>query len=221
VPMLAFERRRRHRIALRLAVVSIAWNVVEAVVTIAAGVITSPIALVGFGLGSSVEVVSASVMVWQMTRPIPEEREAQALRLIAVSFLGLAYYVSVEAIIDLLQGHDPKPACRALPWPSRRCRRGCTRRHDGRTDAKLVSRRRSRRSLDAEPVDAAMMTVDLLPDHRCERVAVMRRGPPQWVSTARWTAWPSGIRRLSTDRAGTQGSSRPMWLRLTPVRDCA
>jgi divalent metal cation (Fe/Co/Zn/Cd) transporter len=105
-PMLGFERKRRQRNALGLALITIAWNVVEAVVAIVAGAVASSIALVGFGLDSSVEVLSASVIVWQMTRPVPEEREARALRLIALSFLALAGYVTVQAVIDLAQRHE-------------------------------------------------------------------------------------------------------------------
>jgi divalent metal cation (Fe/Co/Zn/Cd) transporter len=102
------ERRRRHRIALGLAWTTIAWNTVDAVVAIAAGVADSSIALIGFGLDSTVEVLSASVIVWQMTRNVPEEREAQALRLIAVSFFALAGYVAVQAVFDLISRSEPE-----------------------------------------------------------------------------------------------------------------
>ncbi len=102
------ERQRRHRIALALAWATIAWNTVEAVVAIAAGAAASSIALIGFGLDSTVEVLSASVIVWQMTRDVPEEREAQAVRLIAVSFFALAGYVSMQAVFDLVSGSEPE-----------------------------------------------------------------------------------------------------------------
>jgi divalent metal cation (Fe/Co/Zn/Cd) transporter len=102
------ERRQRQRIALGLAWATIAWNTVEAVVAIVAGAAASSIALVGFGLDSTVEVLSASVIVWQMTREVPEDREAQALRLIAVSFYALAGYVSVQAVFDLLTASEPE-----------------------------------------------------------------------------------------------------------------
>jgi divalent metal cation (Fe/Co/Zn/Cd) transporter len=107
-PVRSSERRRRQRIALGLAWATIAWNVLEAVVAIAAGVAASSIALVGFGLDSTVEVLSASVIVWQMTRPVPEDSEARALRLIALSFLALACYVAVQAVIDLAHHHEPE-----------------------------------------------------------------------------------------------------------------
>jgi divalent metal cation (Fe/Co/Zn/Cd) transporter len=102
------DRRRRQRIALGLAWVTIAWNTIEAVVAIVAGAVASSIALVGFGLDSTVEVLSASVIVWQMTRDVPEDREEQALRLIAVSFFALAGYVAVQAVFDLASRSQPE-----------------------------------------------------------------------------------------------------------------
>jgi divalent metal cation (Fe/Co/Zn/Cd) transporter len=101
------DRRRRQRIALGLAWATIAWNSVEAVVAIVSGAVASSIALIGFGLDSTVEVLSASVIVWQMTRDVPEDREEQALRLIAVSFFALAGYVTVQAVFDLASRSEP------------------------------------------------------------------------------------------------------------------
>ena len=95
------------RRAVRLAWVTICWNVVEAVVAIAAGAAANSIALVGFGLDSTVEVMSAVVIVWQF-RGLAEERERRALKLIAVSFFGLAAYVAVQAIIDLAGKSEPE-----------------------------------------------------------------------------------------------------------------
>ena len=102
VAPVVFERR-----AVRLAWATIAWNVVEAVVAIAAGTAASSIALVGFGLDSTVEVMSAVVIVWQF-RGLSEDRERRALKLIAVSFFVLGAYVSVQAIIDLAGESEPR-----------------------------------------------------------------------------------------------------------------
>ena len=93
--------------AVRLAWATIAWNVVEAVVAIAAGTAASSIALVGFGLDSTVEVMSAVVIVWQF-RGLAEDRERRALKLIAMSFFGLAAYVAVQAMLDLLRRSEPE-----------------------------------------------------------------------------------------------------------------
>lgn len=95
------------RRAVRLAWATIAWNVVEAAVAIAAGAAANSIALVGFGLDSTVEVMSAVVIVWQF-RGLAEDRERRALKLIAVSFFGLAAYVAVQAIVDLVGTSRPE-----------------------------------------------------------------------------------------------------------------
>ena len=95
------------RRAVRLAWATIAWNVVEAIVAIAAGAAANSIALVGFGLDSPVEVMSAVVILWQF-RGVAEDRERRALKLIAVSFFGLATYVAVQAIIDLVGTSRPE-----------------------------------------------------------------------------------------------------------------
>ena len=97
-----FEQR-----GVRLAWATIVWNVVEAVVAIAAGTAASSIALVGFGLDSTVEVMSAVVIVWRF-RGVAEDRERRALKLIAVSFFALATYVAVQAITDLLRNSEPE-----------------------------------------------------------------------------------------------------------------
>lgn len=96
----------RERRAVRLAWATIGWNVVEAVVAISAGAAAGSIALVGFGLDSTVEVMSAVVIVWQF-QGLAQDRERRALRLIAVSFFGLAAYIGVQAIVDLVNGSEP------------------------------------------------------------------------------------------------------------------
>lgn len=80
---------------------TIVYNVVEAIVAIAAGTVASSTALVGFGLDSIVEVLSAAAVAWQFAAPDPQTRERPALRVIAMSFFGLAAYVSVDATLSL------------------------------------------------------------------------------------------------------------------------
>jgi divalent metal cation (Fe/Co/Zn/Cd) transporter len=86
---------------------TIAYNVVEAVVAISAGRAASSSALIGFGLDSVVEVLSAAAVAWQFAAPDPESRERTAMRLIAVSFLGLAVFVTVDAVRSLVTGARP------------------------------------------------------------------------------------------------------------------
>jgi len=105
---LAPERRRRlGRRAQWLAGASVAYNLLEAAVAIASGVVASSVALVGFGLDSLIEVSSGLVILWQFRHPMPETRERQALRLIGVSFFALAVYVSVSSVRALLGASEP------------------------------------------------------------------------------------------------------------------
>ncbi len=100
----------RHAVLARraqlVAGAAVAYNVVEAVVAISAGVAASSVALVAFGLDSVVEVSSGLVILWQFRHPLPETRERRALQLIGVSFLALAAYVTVESVRQLTGAED-------------------------------------------------------------------------------------------------------------------
>lgn len=110
-PTLTTQRRLAlNRRALHLAYVTAGYNLLEGVVAIAAGVVASSTALIGFGLDSFIEVASALVVIWQFRSPVPEERERLALRLIAVSFFALAAWVSVDAVRSLLGVGEARPS---------------------------------------------------------------------------------------------------------------
>ncbi len=106
---LTAERRDVLRRRIRIVVaITIAWNVIEAVVALIAGRAASSAALIGFGLDSIVEVLSAAAVAWQFAAPDPEKRERVALRVIAVSFFGLAAYVTVDALLSLTGLREPE-----------------------------------------------------------------------------------------------------------------
>ena len=99
------ERRAVLSRRIRLFVAAtITYNIIEAVIAISAGTIASSSALIGFGLDSIVEVLSAAAVAWQFAGRDPEAREKTALRLIAFSFFGLAAFVTFDAIRSLLGG---------------------------------------------------------------------------------------------------------------------
>ncbi|RYB94957.1 hypothetical protein EUA93_11735 [Nocardioides oleivorans] len=102
------DRARLGRRAQLLAAASVAYNLVEAVIAITAGVVAGSVALVGFGLDSIVEVSSGLIILWQFRHRLPETRERLALRLMAFSFFALAAYVSLESVRALLSDHDPE-----------------------------------------------------------------------------------------------------------------
>ena len=82
------------------------YNVLEAATAITAGALASSTALVGFGLGSIVEVTSALAITWQYAHHTPRTREHRALRIVTVSFFALAAYVSVDAVLSLSAGRE-------------------------------------------------------------------------------------------------------------------
>jgi divalent metal cation (Fe/Co/Zn/Cd) transporter len=106
----ADRRRLLGKRAQLLAGASVSYNVVEAAVSIAAGVFAGSVALVGFGLDSIVEVSSGVVILWQFRHRMPETRERQALRLMAFSFFALAAYVTVESLRNLLGAGEAAPS---------------------------------------------------------------------------------------------------------------
>ena len=97
------ERRELlHRRIRWIVAATIAYNLVEAVVAITAGTVASSAALIGFGLDSTIEVLSAAAVAWQFTRREPERWEKGTLRVIAVAFFALAAYVTATSLLALL-----------------------------------------------------------------------------------------------------------------------
>lgn len=95
-----------------LAWFTIAWNTIEGVAGIAAGVVAGSIALVGFGVDSYVEVFAGSVILWRLAKErhgqaLSDAAERRAVRLIAVTFLLLAAGVGTESVRKLVIGAEP------------------------------------------------------------------------------------------------------------------
>lgn len=105
---LTVERRERlHRRVRFIVAFTITYNVIEAFVAIWAGVAASSAALIGFGLDSVVEVLSALAVAWQFTRKDPERWEKATVRAIGIAFFALAAYVSVDAVLSLISQEGP------------------------------------------------------------------------------------------------------------------
>lgn len=100
--MLSTDRRARlHRRVRFIVAFTITYNVIEAVVAITAGTLASSTALIGFGLDSVVEVLSALAIAWQFTRKDPERWEKVTVRAIGIAFFALAAYVTIDAVLTL------------------------------------------------------------------------------------------------------------------------
>jgi hypothetical protein len=67
----AARREALHRRGFWLEWFTVAWNVVEAVVAIGVGLAVGSVALVGFGVDSGIEVISAVALLWRLYRTGP------------------------------------------------------------------------------------------------------------------------------------------------------
>jgi cation diffusion facilitator family transporter len=111
----SLERRRElHRRALWLEYFTVGWNVIEGVVAIGAGIIAGSVALIGFGVDSSIEVISALGLLWRLRKAGPEATvaeegaaERRALYVVAATFFLLAAYITFEAITSLVGREEP------------------------------------------------------------------------------------------------------------------
>ncbi|MFE7197100.1 cation transporter [Microbacterium oxydans] len=104
----ASRRETLHRRIRLLVGITIGYNLIEAIVAIAAGSAASSAALIGFGLDSTIEVLSAAAVAWQFTRRDPERWEKPTLRVIAVAFFALAIYVTAMSMTALVTAERPE-----------------------------------------------------------------------------------------------------------------
>lgn len=96
----------------RLEYFTIAWNTLEGLVAVVAGLMAGSISLVGFGIDSFIEVTSGGALLWRMSVDADvhrrERNEKLALRIVGACFVALAVYISYESITDLIQRNQPE-----------------------------------------------------------------------------------------------------------------
>lgn len=95
----------------RLTWATIAYNSLEGVLSLGAGLTAGSVALVGFGVDSFIEVAAGLGALWRLgvdrdpVRRVFAERWAS--RAIGASFLALAAYLAVDGTRSLLVGDEP------------------------------------------------------------------------------------------------------------------
>jgi divalent metal cation (Fe/Co/Zn/Cd) transporter len=109
----ALTTERLTRRGLRLAQFTVAYNVVEGVVAIIAGVLAGLVSVIGFGIDSGIESISAVLVGLRLSARLrhgeaDERKERITLRLVAITFFLLAGYVTVEGIRSLVVGETPE-----------------------------------------------------------------------------------------------------------------
>jgi divalent metal cation (Fe/Co/Zn/Cd) transporter len=102
------------RISLWLVAATLAYNVIEAVVALLAGVRARSVALVGFGLDSVIECAAAIFLLWRLTKESRggdhdsvEHAEHQVRHFVGLTFMALAIYVLLEAGWTILRREAP------------------------------------------------------------------------------------------------------------------
>jgi divalent metal cation (Fe/Co/Zn/Cd) transporter len=102
---------------MRLEYLTVGWNVVEGVVSVAAALAAGSVALLGFGIDSFVETTSGLILIWRLRAEVrasdPEEIERldqRAHKLVALSLFLLAAWVAFDAVRALVTGERPEPS---------------------------------------------------------------------------------------------------------------
>ena len=100
------------RRAIALEYATVAWSTVEAVVAVASGILAGSVALTAFGVDSTIEIMSAVVVLAHLRSMVhgaePDEAEGrQAMRTIAILFFLLAAYVITAAAWALIGKDHP------------------------------------------------------------------------------------------------------------------
>jgi divalent metal cation (Fe/Co/Zn/Cd) transporter len=152
----ASERPALVRRGLLLNYLTIGYNTLEAVASLAAGLVAGSVALVGFGIDSAIELTASVAAQWRLRADHHADRRAHAERrtrqIIGVCFLALALYITVDGAWALWQRVAPERSVAGLviltlslivmPWLARQKR--------------AVARALSSRALQADATQTAL-----------------------------------------------------------------
>jgi divalent metal cation (Fe/Co/Zn/Cd) transporter len=102
------------RSGIRIEVFTVIWMVIEAVVSIGAGILAGSALLTAFGLDSVIELVSGAILLWRLLEETREgdtkriELEHQAAWVVIISLALLCVYVLGTALYGLLMHSMPE-----------------------------------------------------------------------------------------------------------------
>jgi divalent metal cation (Fe/Co/Zn/Cd) transporter len=103
--------------ALRLEYLTVGWNLIEGATAIFAAAVAGSVALLGFGIDSFVESASGAVLIWRLLaertaadQEAIERMEHRAQRFVAISLMGLAVFVTLDASRTLWLREHPHPS---------------------------------------------------------------------------------------------------------------
>lgn len=103
------------RAGVRIEIVTVAWMVVEAAVSIGAGLVAGSLLLVAFGADSVIELVSGGILLWRLALQARggdaqrvERAERRAAWVVAVALALLCVYVLSSAVYGLVTQSKPE-----------------------------------------------------------------------------------------------------------------
>jgi len=100
----------------RLEYFTIAYNCLEGLISIVAGLFAGSVSLIGFGIDSVIEVTSGTALLWRLNRDWNSEQRESAerttLRIVGLCFIALAIYILYESGSMLLHREAPE---RSIP----------------------------------------------------------------------------------------------------------
>lgn len=109
------DRATQVRAGVRVEVFTVLWMIVEAVVSIGAGVFASSALLTAFGIDSVIELVSGAILLWRLTLEARgeeiehvERAEQRAAWVVAFALALLCLYVLLTSISGLLTRAHPE-----------------------------------------------------------------------------------------------------------------
>ena len=105
--------------AIRLSLLTIAWNVVSGALALAASFATGAISLAGLGFNAIVDSVASAVLVWRFSVEARTPERADRIEHVARVFVGwtliaVAIYLAEEAIRDLATGSGAEDSVVAI-----------------------------------------------------------------------------------------------------------
>jgi len=109
------ERIAQVRTGVRVEVFTILWMIIEAVVSVEAGVLAGSALLIAFGIDSIIELVSGAILLWRLALEARgeetervERAEQRASWVVACALVLLCLYVLVTAIYGLIARSHPE-----------------------------------------------------------------------------------------------------------------
>jgi divalent metal cation (Fe/Co/Zn/Cd) transporter len=100
-------------LAIRLSLLTIGWNAVAGVSTVAASLVTGSLSLGGFGLNTLIDTAASVAIVWRFRKEATDQAGADRLERraeigIGFAMLAVALYLTVQGLHALLAGSHPR-----------------------------------------------------------------------------------------------------------------